>query len=79
MEENKIESLRVMEEYFTEMKETCEKMLCITRTEITKEIIKNGRKKRVSFWAKKPMKVPEKINFVDKKGKLISFKAKKFK
>ena len=35
-------------------------------------------KKRVSFWAKKPIKVPKKVSFKTKDGKKVNFTAKKW-
>lgn len=36
-----------------------------------------ARRKRVSFWAKTPIKVPKKVSFKTKDGRTVSFKAKK--
>lgn len=37
------------------------------------------RKKRVSFWATKKVKVPTKVKFRTKDGKVVTFKATKIK
>ena len=42
MKKTKIQTLIKMEKYFTEMKETCEKMLALTE----RELIKEHRKKK---------------------------------
>ena len=36
-------------------------------------------KKKVSFWARKPIKVPKKVSFKTSSGKRVSFIAKKTK
>ena len=36
-----------------------------------------GKIKKVSFWARKPIKVPTKVSFKTKAGKNVSFKARK--
>jgi len=35
------------------------------------------KKRRVSFWAKKPIKVPKKVSFKTKDGRKVSFIARK--
>ena len=46
MKRNKIKVLKEMKKYFSEMKETYERMLTYVETELAKEIIKKGRKKK---------------------------------
>ena len=35
------------------------------------------RRKKVSFWARKPIKVPKKISFKTKDGRKVNFTARK--
>ncbi len=34
------------------------------------------RKKRVSFWARKPIKVPKKVSFTTRDGRKVNFTAR---